>query len=78
MSANLEETVNRLDKAVFGDRDNIKETPGIISDQARMSLEQARTNEILMELRDSLLRINWMIVAGFVTALGSIVYKGLH
>ncbi len=75
MHDDLNRDVDLLNKAVFGDRDNPKNSPGIISEQARMSMEQARTNEILIELRNSVLWINRLIVSGFITALVAVVFK---
>lgn len=75
MSRNLPEAVSQLNKAVFGDRDDPKGSPGIIAEQQRMGMEQARTNEILMELRNAVLWINGLLVTGFVTALIALVIK---
>jgi hypothetical protein len=75
MHDELHKTVTRLDNAVFGDRDDPKGSPGIISEQARMGMEQARTNEILLELRNSVRWINGLIITGFVTALVGIVFR---
>lgn len=60
-----------------GDPKNLNDSPGVIAEQRRMGQEQARTNEILTELRGDLRRINWMILAGFITALLSTVWKGV-
>jgi hypothetical protein len=73
----LPERLDSLDKAVFGDRDNPKGQPGIIADQARLGAELTRTNEILTELRNSVLWINRLLVGGFVTALLAIVFKNV-
>lgn len=75
MHDDLQRDVIRLDRAVFGDRDNPKDFPGLIAEQARMGLEQARTNEILMELKKSVQWIGRLIVGGFVTALLGVVLK---
>jgi len=69
-----EEAKERIDlhhKVLFGDPNRMDEMPGIIA-------QHRRTNEILTEVRDSLSRINWLIIAGFVTAIGSTIYKSLH
>jgi hypothetical protein len=75
MHDDLHKDVDLLNKAVFGDRVDPKGQPGIISEQARMGMEQARTNEILLELRNSVRWINGLIVSGFVTALLAVVFK---
>jgi galactokinase/mevalonate kinase-like predicted kinase len=62
-------------RTLFGDPSNYRDAPGVIADQMKMSREQERTNEILTELRDAVMRINWMIIAGFITAIGSVIYK---
>jgi len=64
-------------KAIYGDPDNMREAPGLFAEQARMSFEQARTNEILIELRDSLMRINWLLISAFVVGLIAVVFKNL-
>lgn len=75
MHDELAKDVSLLNKAVFGDRDDPKGSPGIIAEQTRMSMEQARTNEILIELRNSVLWINRLIVSGFITALVVMVFR---
>lgn len=56
-------------RLLMGDPENPKDMPGIIA-------EQRRTNEILGEVKDALSRINWLIIGGFIVALGSLVIKG--
>ncbi len=63
--------VRQLKKAVFGDMENPKETPGVISELSQM-------NVTLIELRDSMRKVNMTILLGFLTALMAIVFKGLH
>lgn len=75
MSDDLKQDVSLLNKAVFGDRDNPKDSPGVIAELARMSMVQERTNEILTELRNAVLWINRLLVTGFVTALLAVVFK---
>ncbi len=73
-----DETKERVDlhhKVLFGDPSNIKESPGVIADQMRMGFEQARTNEILTELRNAVLWIVGLILTGVVTAVLALVYK---
>lgn len=72
---NMNRRVGRLENQIFGDRDDPKGFPGVIAEQARMSMEQARTNEILLELRNSVRWINGLIITGFVTALIGVVLK---
>lgn len=45
-----------------------KDVPGVVQ-------EMRRANETLGEMKDALKRINWLIVAGFVTALLNVVLK---
>ncbi len=63
--------VRQLKKAVFGDMENPKETPGVIAELSQM-------NVTLIELRDSMRKVNMTILLGFLTALMAIVFKGLH
>lgn len=70
MSDEIKDDVRRLKKAVFGDTENPKETPGVISELSQM-------NSTLIELRDSMRRINWTIIIGFLTALMAVVFKGI-
>ena len=67
-SDELRGRVDNLDRAVFGDRQNPKETPGVISELAQM-------NAILLDMRDSMRRINWTLITAFITALCLIVFK---
>lgn len=71
----LNETVTALDKAVFGDRANPRDNPGLIADHAAMRSSLDRTNEILMELRNAVLWINGLLVTGFITGLVALVFK---
>ena len=68
MPDELRKDVDLLNKAVFGDRENPKESPGIRAELSRM-------NEILTELSTSVKWIVRLILGGFVTALISIVLK---
>lgn len=70
MHDEINERIDTLNKAVFGDRENPKATPGIISELAQM-------NVTLLELRDAMRRLNWMIILAFVSALCAVVFKGL-
>lgn len=77
MSEELKDRVNIHHKVLFGDPENMKEMPGVIAEQARMSFEQGRTNEILTEVRDSLSKINWLLISAFVLAIIGLVFKNL-
>lgn len=68
MSEKIEERVNLHHKVLFGDPENMKASPGIVS-------EQMRTNEILTELRDVVRRINWMFIAAIITTIVSVIVK---
>ena len=65
----MKHEVRQLKKAVFGDMENPKETPGVIAELSQM-------NSTLLDMRDSMRRINWMLITGFITALGALVIKG--
>lgn len=69
-SEELKGRVDNLDKAVFGDRHNPKETPGIISELSQMNVS-------MIEIRDAMRRINWLLITAFVTSLCVMVFKGL-
>jgi len=71
----IRETVKIHDRLLRGDPENMKESPGLISDHIRFSYELGRTNEILTEVRDSLGRINWMLISAFVLGLIALVFK---
>lgn len=75
MSDELAKDVKDLKTAMWGDRSDPEGWPGVMAEQKRMGMEQARTNEILMELRNSVRWINGLIITGFVTALIGIVLK---
>lgn len=75
MSDNLREEVSTLNKAVFGDRDDPRGSPGVLAEQTRLGMELSRTNEILTELRNAVLWINRLLVTGFITALIALVLK---
>jgi len=69
MSDELQKDVDRLNDAVFGNRDNMKDEPGIIAELRQM-------NATMMEVSGSMKRINWIVLTGFITALVAIVVKG--
>jgi hypothetical protein len=64
----LKEDVRLLSNAVFGSRENPKDSPGVLS-------QLARTNEILTELSDSVRWITRLILGGFVTGLLVVLWK---
>jgi hypothetical protein len=65
----LKREVRQLKKAVFGDMENPKENPGVIAELAQM-------NATLLELRDSMRKVNNTVIFGFLTALIAMVFKG--
>jgi hypothetical protein len=69
MNDDLSRDVSNLKTAVYGDQSDPSGWPGIMAEQKRMGMEQARTNEILLELRNSVTWIIRLLVSGFVTAL---------
>lgn len=69
MSDELKEKVHQLDKAVFGDRENPSEMPGLIADRDRMSFEQRRTNEILTELKESVQWLSRAVIGAIITGI---------
>jgi len=73
-----DETREKVDlhhRAIYGDPHDMKEAPGLIADISLIRFEQGRTNEILTEVRDSLARINWILVSAFILALIGVVFK---
>ncbi len=58
-----------------GDPENMKESPGVMADHQRLSYELGRTNEILTEVRDSLSKINWLLISAFFVGLVALVFK---
>lgn len=69
MSEELRKDVERLNDAVFGDRDNMTEKPGIIAELRQM-------NATMTEVSGSMKRINWIVLTAFITALVALVVKG--
>lgn len=72
---------NIHDAAIFGDRANPRDQPGIFAELSRMNLAQQETNKILGELRDA---VRWIVraaVGGFVVAfaggLVALVFKAI-
>lgn len=68
MSDEIKDDVRRLKNAVFGNPDSPKETPGIISELAQMTV-------VLTEMRDSLRKISWVLITAFLTGLVTLVFK---
>lgn len=75
MSDEIHHDVDLLNKAVFGDRENPKDAPGLIAEHESLRTALVRTNEILTELRNAVLWINGLLVTGFITALVTLVLK---
>jgi hypothetical protein len=69
--------IDPLDRAIFGDRNDPMDHPGLFNTVQNLALRQDITNKILMEVRGDLRRINWMILAGFITAVCSLVYTNI-
>lgn len=67
-SDEIKDDVRRLKNAVFGNPENPKETPGVISELAQMNLT-------LIDVRDAMRRVNWILITAFVTALCVIVFR---
>lgn len=59
--------IDELEKAVFGDREDMKKKPGIV-------FELARTNDLLTELNATVRRINWLIITSVITGLMAVLF----
>lgn len=59
--------IDELEKAVFGDREDMKKKPGIV-------FELARTNDLLTELNATVRRINWLIITSVITGLVAVLF----
>ncbi len=68
MPDDILKTVDRLDKAVFGDRDNPKDSPGILSELAQM-------NKTLTELSNSARWIVRIVLSAVAVALLALVVR---
>lgn len=65
----LHEKVNRHDRALFGDPDNLKDYPGLMH-------EQRRTNELLEQIVGSIEWIKRLALGAIVSAILALVIKG--
>lgn len=74
----IENDIGNLNNAVFGDRANPKETPGIRAELTQMNINMTLLNSTMVEMRDAMKRIVWVIVSAFITALCVLVFKGLN
>lgn len=68
--------IDRLDNAVFGNRDNPKGQPGIVNEIVRLSDRQKETNEILKEVQGDLRRVVWIVLGAVLTGLLAMVVRG--
>lgn len=66
----IREDVRMLKNAVFGNPENPRENPGVVSELARM-------NETLSDMKDAMRKINITIILGFLTALMAMVFKSI-
>lgn len=74
----LKEGLKLHREVLFGDPTNIKENPGVLFEQARMSIAQDRTNEILTDLKKDVTRIIYMFGGALITGVVSLFVKLLH
>lgn len=70
MNEEIESDVRKLKKAVFGDMDNPKQTPGIIAEMTQM-------NSTMLEMRDIMRKIAGILLTSFITALCVLVFKSV-
>lgn len=75
MSDDLKSDVHNLKVFAWGDQSDPSGWPGAKSELTRMGMEQARTNEILTELRDAAKWIVGLSMGGIVTAILGIILK---
>lgn len=64
----IKHEVRQLKKAVFGDMDDPKKTPGIIAELSAM-------NASLQEIRDAMRKINLTILSGLIMALLTMLFR---
>jgi hypothetical protein len=62
-------------KVLFGDPERLNEMPGVIAEQSSMKIEQRRTNEILMEVRNALIWIVGIVLSGVILAVLALIFK---
>lgn len=68
MSEELTARVTTLETTVYGDRTDPKAKPGMVA-------ELMRTNEILTDVRDSMRKLNWIVIMAVASAAISMVLK---
>ena len=74
----MEETkqnVKRLMRAMFGDPDNAKEFPGLISEFYRVEGEIKRINSTLDEIKGVISKVGWTIVCSVIMAVLALILK---
>lgn len=71
----VEERLDHVTKAVFGDPTDLKHKPGVIIEQARLEEKQVETNRILTGLREDIHRVAWIIIAANIAALLALIIK---
>ena len=70
MPENEEEVIPQLVKAMWGDRDNLKDFPGVIVELARQRIVQEATDKKLDGLIGSVNRILWLLAGQTITVAG--------
>ena len=75
MPDEFKEKVDLTYKAVFGDPANLKQSPGVIAENALTSFQLKLMNETLTDIKKSMGRINWIVLAGVLTALLNLVLR---
>lgn len=72
----LETEVDRLTMALWGNRDRIREEPGVIAELRSVEGRQLETNAILREMRGDQRRMYWTIVVAIAGAAAKIFLGG--
>lgn len=62
-------------RAIYGDPDNPKATPGIVHEIRALESELGRTNELLNGIRDGIQRLMWIMIASWVGAVATFFLK---
>lgn len=70
MSDEFKERLKIVENAIFGDRENLEEMPGVISDIRCMRIE-------LGEVSSNMKKVVGLVFMMFLTALGGLVFKGV-
>jgi len=74
-AATVEQQLERVSHAVFGDQNDLKHKPGVIMEVARLEKEQIETNKILTGLREDFHRVAWIIVTANIMGLLALIIK---